>query len=101
MIIRSLSDAIAIGKILAASRFFKDTTTEQQAVAKILRGWELGIPPVAALENINVIDGKTTLSSHLIAAKINDSGRFRLRIVEHTSEECIIRCNYSGCGRGD
>lgn len=91
MIIRSLADAIQIGKILAASRYFKDATTEQQAIAKILRGWELGIPPVASLENINVIDGRTTLSAHLIAAKINDSGRFRLRIVDHTAQLCVIR----------
>jgi hypothetical protein len=91
MVITSLSDAITIGKILAASKFFKDATTEAQAVAKILRGWELGIPPVAALENIYVIDGKTSLSAHLIAAKIEDSGRFRQRIIAHTNEVCSIR----------
>lgn len=91
MVITSLQDAITIGKILAASKFFKDATTEAQAVAKILRGWELGIPPVAALENIYVIDGKTTLSAHLIAAKIEDSGRFRQRIIAHTNEVCAIR----------
>jgi hypothetical protein len=91
MVITSLQDAITIGKILAASKFFKDATTEAQAVAKILRGWELGIPPVAALENIYVIDGKTSLSAHLIAAKIEDSGRFRQRIIAHTNEVCAIR----------
>jgi hypothetical protein len=91
MVITSLQDAITIGKILAASKFFKDATTDAQAVAKILRGWELGIPPVAALENIYVIDGKTSLSAHLIAAKIEDSGRFRQRIIAHTNEICAIR----------
>ena len=91
MIVTSLADAIQIGRILAASRFFKDATNEQQAVAKILRGWELGIPPVAALENIAVIDGKTTLSAHLIAAKVAESSRYRLRVVNHTHEECVIR----------
>jgi hypothetical protein len=91
MIVNSLADAIQIGKILAASRFFKDATNEQQAVAKILRGWELGIPPVAALENISVIDGRTTLSAHLIAAKVAESSRYRLFIVNHTHEECVVR----------
>jgi len=90
MVIKSLEDAITIGKILAASRFFKDVATEAQAVAKVLRGWELGIPPVASLENIYVIDGKTSLSAHLIAAKIRESGQFRLKILQYTDTNCEI-----------
>lgn len=91
MVIQSLNDVITIGKILAASRFFKDAGTEAQAVAKILRGWELGIPPVAALENIHVIDGKTSLSAHLISAKIDESSNLRKRIINHSNESCAIR----------
>lgn len=90
MVIKSLEDAITIGKILAASRFFKDVGTEAQAVAKVLRGWELGIPPVASLENIYVIDGKTSLSAHLIAAKIKESGQFRFQILQYTDTHCEI-----------
>jgi hypothetical protein len=44
-----LDEIIQVGKILFASGFFKDLRNEEQAVAIILRGRELGIPPVASL----------------------------------------------------
>jgi hypothetical protein len=90
MVVTSLQDVMAIGKILAASRFFKDADTESKAVAKILRGWELGIPPVASLENIHVMDGKTSLSVHLVSATIDQSGMYRKRVIETTNSLCII-----------
>lgn len=53
----SLADAIQTGKILYASGLFK-LENEEQAVAIILRGQELGIPPVASL-----MKGKTIVAT--------------------------------------
>lgn len=47
--------------------------TPEQAVAIMLTGRELGLPPMAALSQINVIQGKPTLSAELMLALINRS----------------------------
>ncbi|MEM9450337.1 MAG: hypothetical protein AAGA75_17620 [Cyanobacteria bacterium P01_E01_bin.6] len=90
MNITNLDDCMKIGAILAKSGFFKDIQNEQQAIAKIMRGWELGIPPVSALENINVIDGKTSISANLIASLIKRSKRYNYRVKELTDSTCTI-----------
>jgi hypothetical protein len=54
----------------------------EQALAIIMTGRELNIPPMAALNNINVIQGKPTISPQLMLALINRSGqRDNLEIV--------------------
>lgn len=48
--------------------------TPEQALAIILTGRELGIGTMAALNNINVIQGKPTVSPQLMLALINRTG---------------------------
>lgn len=83
-------DVFALGKVLAASGYFKDTRDEAQAVAKILAGQELGIGPIAALSNIHIVEGKPTLGAHLIAAAIKKSGKYDYRVLRHTDAECVL-----------
>ncbi|MEL6382680.1 MAG: hypothetical protein AAFQ89_09430 [Cyanobacteria bacterium J06626_18] len=52
-----LADVIQIGEILYASGLFSGLANKEQSIARILRGQELGIPPVASL-----MDGGTLLS---------------------------------------
>lgn len=49
--------------------------TPEQALAIILTGRELGIPAMAALNTINVIQGKPTVSPQLMIALIERSGQ--------------------------
>jgi hypothetical protein len=49
--------------------------TPEQALAIILTGRELGIPAMAALNTINVIQGKPTVSPQLMLALIERSGQ--------------------------
>jgi len=49
--------------------------TPEQALAIILTGRELGIPAMAALNTINVIQGKPTISPQLMLALIERSGQ--------------------------
>lgn len=91
MAIRSLEDCLKIGAIAAKSGFFRGIGNESAAVVKIIRGWELGIAPIASLENIHVFDGKTSLSAPLIAALINRSRIYRYRIVQSTHQTCTIK----------
>jgi hypothetical protein len=52
-----LADLIQIGEILYASGLFGGLQNKEQGIARILRGQELGIPPVAAMT-----DERTLLS---------------------------------------
>lgn len=47
--------------------------TPEQAMAIILTGRELGIGPMAALNNINIIQGKPSVSPQLMLAMINST----------------------------
>lgn len=51
--------------------------TPEQALAIILTGRELGIPAMAALNTINVIQGKPTVSPQLMLALIERSGQLK------------------------
>ncbi len=62
--------------ILLKSSFLPQAIkTPEQAMAIILTGRELGIGTMAALNTINVIQGKPTISPQLMLALINRSGQ--------------------------
>lgn len=79
-----------LGQIMVKSGFFKDATDEAKAIVKILCGAELGFGPMASMTGIFIVEGKPSLSSHLIAAAIQKSGRFNYRVRETTAEKCRI-----------
>jgi|GEM_PF-2558876 len=70
----SLAEAIEIGKILFASGLFKDLANEEQAIARILRGQELGIPPVAALTDESTILPPKPSNARQISNLLNQLG---------------------------
>lgn len=86
----TLHETLNLGEVLYKSGYFKDINSAAQAVVKILRGQELGIGPVASLENIYVVDGKTALGAGLIASFIKQSGRYDYRILELTDKGCKL-----------
>lgn len=86
----SIQDVMSVGGMLARSRYFQDASQEAQAVAKILAGQELGIPPVAAMTGIHVISGRITLSANLIASAIKRSYKYNYRVREMTESICKI-----------
>lgn len=63
-------------KVLVASGFLPSSVkTPEAAMAIILTGRELGIGPMAALNNINVIQGKPTLSPQLMLGMVNGTNQ--------------------------
>lgn len=65
--------------------------TPEQAVAIILKGRELGIPPMYALSNIAVIQGKPAANAELMLALIyRDHGDDAIQFVEATSKQAVI-----------
>lgn len=87
---RSARDAHIIAKHLFNSRLFGQAYGNTDAVfATILAGRELGIPALSALRSIHVIDGKTSLSSHLIVGLVLRSGLAKyFRMVSSDDQQC-------------
>ncbi len=80
-----------MAKAFIASGMFKDVTAISQAIVKVQAGKELGIPPVYAMQNINMIKGKLCTSANTMALLIKRSGRYNYRITEHTDLVCNIK----------
>ena len=65
--------------------------TPEKAISIVMKGRELGVPPMYALSNIAVINGKPTAGAELMLALIyRDHGDEAVRIVESTPERCTI-----------
>lgn len=79
-------------KVLVTTGFLPDTIkTPEQAVAIMLKGRELNIPPMYALSNIVVIKGKPAASAELMLALIyRDHGDDAITFTESTPERCTI-----------
>src|SRR5687767_14224917 len=78
-----------IAQIMIASGFYPDVGTQDKALAKILRGWGLGLSPADSLSGINILHGKLTMSSGLIAALMMRAG-FVWVAIEHTDTVCHL-----------
>ena len=71
--------------------------TPEQAVAIILKGRELGIPPMQALSHIHVINGKPTMSAELMLAQIMRlHPKTKISYPKRTSEMCEVKVQRDG-----
>lgn len=60
-------------------------------LAVMLKGRELGIPAMTAIEGIGIIQGKPTISPHLMLALIKrDHGGGAIRVEETTPQRCVV-----------
>lgn len=86
-------------KALVSTGFLPQSIkTPEQAIAIILTGRELGIGTMAALNTINVIQGKPTISPQLMLALIERSGQLEnIQIEPHNGN--AIRCTMKRRGR--
>lgn len=83
-------DVLTLGKVFAASGYFKDARDQAQAVVKILAGRELGIPAVASMTGIYIVKERVTLSANLLGAVIKRSGRYDYRVREMSDTACRL-----------
>jgi hypothetical protein len=79
-----------LGDVMYKSGFFTDARSQAQAIVKILAGAELDFGPVASMNGIYIINGRTTLSANLVAAAIQRSGRYKYRVIEQTDQLCTL-----------
>lgn len=82
-------------RVFIESGLFKGTTNQQRAdlakaIVKIQYGQELGIPPFAAMNGIDIIDGRPAPGAGLTAALVKRSERYDYRVVRSDMEGCDL-----------
>lgn len=84
------SEMLQVSKMFYESGMFADVKSAAQAMVKVSAGAEFGIPPFAAMSGIHIIQGKPTIGSGLMAARVKGSGKYDYKVVEHTEKICSI-----------
>jgi len=78
---------------LYASGYFQLDGGEKgkaQAIAKVMAGAELGLPPFASMAGIHIIKSKPVISAGLIATLIERSKIYSFKVVENDETKCVI-----------
>ena len=73
------------------SGLFSDTKSLAQACTKIIAGAEMGMPPFEAMTSIDIIQGRTCLTSNAISRRIKDNDKVDYQITELTNMACRIQ----------
>jgi len=81
---------MSLAEAFARSGFFSDATDAAKAVVKIIAGQELGIPPVAAMTGINIVQGRVNLSANILAGLVKRHPAYDYQIITQTDTECTI-----------
>jgi hypothetical protein len=80
--ISTFDDVTRAAKAMHESGFFKDATSQAQAIVKILAGQELGFGAFASMNGIHIIQGKPSVGANLMAAAVKGSGRYNYRVAQ-------------------
>lgn len=75
----------------ASALFGIDAKAQAQCIIKMLAGNELGIGPWASVKDIHITsNGKLILGTHLVAALIKKSGKYKYKVVLSDDTQCKI-----------
>ena len=94
---RSMNDAVRLAQRMHDSRMFSAYGTPQAVLSTMLLGRELGMPAMASLRSVHVIEGKHSLSADLMVALVLKSGMAEyFQLVESTDHECTFETKRKG-----
>ena len=94
---RSMDDAVRLAQRLHDSRMFSAYGTPQGVLSTVLLGRELGLPAMASLRSVHIIEGKHSLSADLMVALVLKSGLAEFfQLVESTDEICTFETKRKG-----
>lgn len=98
----TLNGMFKLAQKVAQSGLAGYNATPEKVMTIALTGRELGLPFMAAVRGIHVIEGKPSPSAALVAALIYDAhGDNALRVVESTAEQCTVHYRRKGWPDGD
>lgn len=87
----TVNEVEKVGTIFYQSGVFTDIKSAAQAVVKIMAGQEMGLPPMYAMQNFYLVNGKVGTTAQLVAALIKRTmGRYDYRVVEWSDQQCSI-----------
>lgn len=94
----TVRDMIQLGNSLVGTGFLPNTIkTPEQAMAIMLKGQELRVPPMYSLSNIVVVNGKPSCSAELMLALIQrDFGQRAIRIKASDDTQCTVEYRLDG-----
>ena len=98
--VSNLDELERVAIMAAKSGFFKNAQDTARGCMIMQYGIELGMSPIAALQNIDVIEGKLSMSGSMIAAKIKSSGRYDFKPVEASTKRAEILFLQNGKEQG-
>lgn len=81
-----------MARMYAASSFNGSKKPQQEGdfFLMMMKGLELGIAPMAAIDTINIISGKPTLDAKGMLALVKSSGLLQSIDIDSTNERCIV-----------
>lgn len=84
--------------ILVKTGFLPESIkTPEQAMAIMMKGRELQVPPMYALSNIVIVKGKPSCSAELMLALVRrDHGPSAIRVKETTNQQCVVEWRQRG-----
>lgn len=88
--ITTVDETITMAKLFAESGMFQDSKQMAQAFVKIQAGKEMGINAFSSMTGINIILGKPTLGSGLIASAVKGSGKYDYKVKDMNDKVCSI-----------
>lgn len=93
-----LRQLLELGSVLVKSGLLPQSVRTPEAAATIiLKGIELGVPAMAAMENIAVVNGKAVVGSHLLLALVKRTyGPAAMWVSETTADACTISYRIPG-----
>lgn len=88
----SINELLALATALSKSGLMPNGLSKPEAILAIaLKGQELGIPPMAAIAGITVIQGKPIVSPQLMLSLVERSGKLQdWRITEESNEAVAV-----------
>ncbi len=95
-----LPEVVNFSKVAVESGMFPDIKSQAQAVIRIMRGAELGLPPLYSLEHVLMINNKLALDAGAMANLVKRSGRYDYRIVRLDNQVCELEFFDSGTSMG-
>ena len=96
-IVGQMDGLMYLGDTLVKSKMLpKEIATKEAAVAIMLKGRELGVPPMEAFSSINIISGKPTISPQLMIALAERSGQLADLSIEDDGKKCTVTVTRKG-----
>ena len=94
---RSMHQAVLLAQRMHDSRMFDGYGTPQGVLSTVMLGRELGMPAMASLRSVHIIEGKHSLSADLMVALVLKSGLAEyFQMSESTDEVCTFETKRKG-----